>query len=182
MKYSLEGQHSERLFYRLLELRDFNNWKKLFNGEEVATFLGLNPQKSAEELCTEWFNRVFSRYKSGRGVMNVLVEKTSRKMVGQCGLLVQNVENEDRLEIGYSILPEFQGQGYATEAARKCRNFAFENNFSDHLISIMHKKNMGSQKVAINNGMSIEKELQEYKGNPVMIYSIGRGQWEVLKC
>ena len=35
--------------------------------------------------------------------MNVLVDKSTGKMIGQCGLLVQEIDGTNHLEIGYSI-------------------------------------------------------------------------------
>ncbi|MBS1577911.1 MAG: GNAT family N-acetyltransferase, partial [Bacteroidetes bacterium] len=65
--------------------------------------------------------------------MNALIEKESGRLIGHCGLLVQTVDNITELEIAYSLLPEFWNKGYATEAASKCRDYAFENDFSDSL-------------------------------------------------
>jgi RimJ/RimL family protein N-acetyltransferase len=56
------------------------------------------------------------------------------------------------LEVGYSILSSYQGKGYASEATKKCRDYAFFNNFSSSLISIIHPENTGSKEVAQNNG------------------------------
>ncbi|HET8735172.1 MAG TPA: GNAT family N-acetyltransferase [Pricia sp.] len=45
------------------------------------------------------------------------------------------------------------GQGYVTKAAQKCKEYAFENAFSDSLISIIQAHNVPSQKVALKLGM-----------------------------
>jgi len=174
MKYLLEGQETERLQFRLLEPEDFDSWIPLFYEPNVPKFLGLDPKLSERELCDLWFNKVFDRYQDNLGGMNVLIDKKTDQLVGQCGLLVQTVENQERLEIGYSILPKFWNQGYATESARKCKEFAFENRFTDSLISIIHVDNISSEKVALNNGMTLEKKLESYKGNPVNIFRIDK--------
>jgi RimJ/RimL family protein N-acetyltransferase len=49
------------------------------------------------------------------------MDKKTNRLVGQCGLLIQNIDNIERLEIGYSILPEFWNQGFASESAMKCK-------------------------------------------------------------
>ena len=174
MKYLLEGQETQRLTFRLLKPEDFQSWLPLFKGDNVAKFLGLDATLTTEQLCELWFDRVFQRYENGLGGMNVLIHKTSNQLIGQCGLLVQRVENQERLEVGYSILPQFWNKGYATESAKKCKNYAFENNFTTSLISIVHIDNSASEKVALNNGMSLEKRLASYKGNPVNIFKIDK--------
>jgi len=178
MKYLLDGQETERLKFRLLEEADFNTWMDLFKAENVALFLGLDPTLSEKELCELWFTKIFDRYANDMGGLNVLIDKNTNEFVGQCGLLVQTVEGKERLEIGYSILPEFWGNGYASEAAQKCKNYAFENNFSESLISVVHIDNIASEKVAKKNGMTIEKYIANYEGMPANIFSIKKTDWK----
>jgi RimJ/RimL family protein N-acetyltransferase len=178
MKYILEGQETERLLFRLLRPEDFDNWIYLFQENNVAKFLGLDAGLTENELCELWFKKVFDRYENDLGGMNVLIDKKTKRLVGQCGLLVQTVENIDRLEIGYSILPEFWNKGYATESSIKCKNYAFENNFANSLISIVHVDNISSEKVALKNGMNLEKTINSYKGNPVNIFRIDKQNWK----
>lgn len=179
MKFVLDGEETERLKFRLLESRDFNIWLKLFENPDVAGFIGFDHLKTAEEQCRLWFDIQERRYKKGLGGMNVLVEKESGKMVGQCGLLIQEVKGEEKMEIGYSVLPEFWGKGFASEAAQKCRDFAFENSFSRDLISIIHIENKKSEKVAIKNGM--KKTIRTiYKEMPVNIFRIDKKDWQKL--
>lgn len=106
--------------------------------------------------------------------MNALTLKASGQLVGICGLLVQTVDGIEELEIGYSILPKFWLQGYAFEAAQKCKHFAFEKGFSDSLISIIHVDNVPSQKVALKNGMFLDKTTI-YRDNPVHIFRVIQG-------
>jgi RimJ/RimL family protein N-acetyltransferase len=157
MNYLLTGEETERLSFRLLNNEDYNAWLPFFKGENVAKFLLLDPSLSQKELCDKWFEKSMMRYEKKLGGMNVLIDKVSGEFIGQCGLLIQNIEGVEYLEVGYSILPTYWNKGYASEAAVKCKNFAFENDFSDSLISIIHKENIGSKKVAIHNGMSLFK-------------------------
>jgi RimJ/RimL family protein N-acetyltransferase len=122
-------------------------------------------------FCKAWFEKVFDRYKNDTGGLNVLIEKSTGLRVGMCGLLVQEVDGKEELEIGYSLHPAFTRKGFATEAARKCRDFAFENNFAERLISIIHVDNKASEAVAIRNGMTKEKTTV-FKDIPVNIFSI----------
>ncbi|MCW3123897.1 MAG: acetyltransferase, family [Flavipsychrobacter sp.] len=178
MKYLLTGEDTERLNFRLLQLTDYADWLPLFVDTDAARFLGMTHLASSEEQCDFWFERSMGRYDNGTGGMNVLVDKQTGKMIGQCGLLVQELEGESILEVGYSMLPQYWGKGYATEAARKCRDYAFTHGYAKELYSIIHIENYGSVKVAENNGMSFCKTLPDYKGMPVNIYRITREEWQ----
>lgn len=152
---------------------DFDTWKPIFKAENLARFLELDSALSDTQLCQAWFDKQFHRYANDLGGMNVLIDKQSKRLVGQCGVLVQTIHDTKRLEIGYSILPEFWNRGYAIEAATKCKNYAFENNFAEALISMIHVENIGSEKVAIRNGMSFEKKMRDFN-----IFRIDIADWE----
>ncbi len=179
MKYLLNGHKSERLDFRLLDDGDFDAWLPLMENEDAIRFLGLGKMKSAHERCEFWFNKMRYRYDNDLGGMNVLVERSSGTFIGQCGLLVQDIDGERELEIGYSILPKHWNKGFASEAARKCRDVAFENDYAPSIISITHAENTRSQRVALNNGMTLEKETF-FLEVPVKVFRIKREDWTVL--
>ena len=162
MKYLLTGQETQRLKFRLLKSEDFDAWIDLFKAKNIALFLDLDPKLSESELCKIWFDKALHRYENDVGGMNVLIDKKTNRLVGQCGLLIQNIENIERLEIGYAILPEFWNQGFASESARKCKNYAFDNELAHSLISMVHVDNLGSEKVALKNGMAFEKKINDF--------------------
>ena len=169
-KYLLENQKSERLYFRKIVPKDFDSWLPFYlNPNSTKYWEGL--PKNTEEACKEQFDKIFERYKKGMGGMNALILKENNKLVGICGLLVQEVDGIQELEIGYSVLPEYWRNGYAFEAAQKCKDCAFEQNFASSLISIIHVNNIPSQKVALKNRMFLDKTTI-YKGNPVHIYRV----------
>ncbi len=175
--YFLENFETERLRFRKLSWDDFDEWMELFISDDVALFLGMDPKLSKKELTQFWFDKTMDRYEKQLGSMNVLIDKKSNRLIGQSGLLIQTIEGEDRLEVSYSILPEFWRKGYAFEAAHACLNYAFENEFSDNLISQVDPRNIGSEKVARKNGMILEKTILDKKNAPLNIFSIQRETW-----
>ncbi len=172
MKYLLTGQETERLKFRPLKSEDFDSWVDIFKVKNIVKYLDLDLKLSESELCKIWFDKAFHRYENDLGGMNVLIDKKTNRLVGQCGLLIQTIENIERLEIVYSILPEFWNQGFASESAIKCKNYAFENDFAHSLISMVHIDNLSSEKVALKNGMIFEKKLNAFN-----IFRIDRENW-----
>jgi [ribosomal protein S5]-alanine N-acetyltransferase len=177
-RFSLERETSDRLLFRRVQETDRTQWLEFCSDPDSLKFIfNANDIKSPEENLGIWFDRVNFRYANGLGGMNALVEKQQNEFAGQCGLLVQTVDEKEELEIGYSLMPAFRGKGFATEAARKCRDYAFEHNFSPSLISIVHVNNIASQRTALANGMQPDKQTL-HKGDPVIIFRITREIWE----
>ncbi len=170
MKYLLVDQESERLSFRPLEPDDFKTWLTFFKNPLWNKYW-LTEDFSPEENCIRWFDKAFYRYENDLGGMNALVDKKSGEFIGQCGLLVQSVDNTEELEVAYSMMPQHWNKGYATEAAKKCIDYAFANQLSDSLISIIHENNLESERVALKNRLYLEKHTI-YDGNPVKIYRI----------
>jgi RimJ/RimL family protein N-acetyltransferase len=171
MKYLLDGEETDRLLFRLTDRTYFDAWLEFFRHPDAAYYLGYHQFGSPEDQCRQWFSRVEERYANDLGGMNALIEKTTGEFVGQCGLLVQDIDGERELEIGYSILPRFWGMGYATEAAVKCRDYAFQKGYASSLISIITEGNTMSEKVAERNGM-IRTKKSVFKNMDVNIYRI----------
>lgn len=168
MNYLLEGEQTKRLSFRKVKSTDFYTWLP-FHEEPLSHQYWAGLPREPKAACEEQFANIFRRYDKGLGGMNALILKSENRLVGLCGLLVQEVDGQSELEIGYSILPEKWGMGIATEAARKCKEVAFKNQWAKSLISIIHIDNLPSQKVALKNGMRLDKTTT-YKDNPVQIF------------
>lgn len=170
MKYLLAGEESNRLLFRALVASDYLAWLP-FHEEPLSSQFWEGLPSDPETPCQQQFDSIFERYNYNMGGMNALICKETNRLVGLCGLLVQIVDGIKELEIGYSILPEHWGIGYATEAAKKCKEVAFYNMWASHLIAIIHVDNLPSKKVAVKTGMHLNRTTT-YKNNPVDIYRI----------
>ena len=73
----------------------------------------------------QWLDRQIARYRAwGFGLWAVVLKETD-EMIGQCGLTVQPWKDTEVLEIGYLFERRHWHKGYATEAARACKEYAF---------------------------------------------------------
>jgi len=153
------NQESERLYFRKLIESDVETWVHFFEKNPNPHFLGLDPSLSHRKLATDWINRQFERYDSeGFGHLAV-IEKSSGLHIGMGGILERQIEGKKHFEIAYSLMPNSWNKGYGTEIALNFKKYGLENNIADKFISIIHKDNIASQKVALKNGMKIISEI-----------------------
>ncbi len=74
-------------------------------------------------------------------------------------------EEDEVLEIGYLFERSHWHNGYAAEAAKACRQYAFETLNAAEVCSIIRDTNIASQNVAIRNGMTMtDTWIKHYRG------------------
>jgi hypothetical protein len=100
---------------------------------------------------------------------------SNSELIGDCGIIVQQVEGERLYEIGYHLRRDLWHQGLATEAAIACRDWAFAHLKTERVISLIRPDNLPSQRVAERNGMTVWKEIT-WRGLLHKVYSVERGK------
>lgn len=153
---------TERLYFREIEQADFDALCQILQDEE--TMYAYEGAFSDAEV-QEWLDRQISRYqKWGFGLWAVVLKETDT-LIGQCGLTMQPWKDQEVLEIGYLFQRAYWHQGYATEAAKACKNYAFEVLGAEEVCSIIRDTNAASQNVALRNGMAVEDSwTKHYRG------------------
>ncbi len=153
---------TERLYFREMEQADFDALCQILQDEE--TMYAYEGAFSDAEV-QEWLDRQISRYqKWGFGLWAVVLKETDT-LIGQCGLTMQPWKDQEVLEIGYLFQRAYWHQGYATEAAKACKNYAFEVLGAEEVCSIIRDTNAASQNVALRNGMAVEDSwTKHYRG------------------
>lgn len=164
-----DEKQTARLVIRPVEAGDAADWCDYFRNNDGLKFVGIADISNVEECAKQWVERQLWRYQTKQYGLLALRDKNSNALVGQCGLLLQQVDDKFELEIGYHVLPKYWGNGFATEAAHLFRDYAFNNKLRDTLISIIHVDNVRSQRVAEKNNMTREAQTT-FKGFPVFVY------------
>jgi len=168
---------SDRLITRKLTKDDVGIWTTFFEDKDCAHFFPTMGLPNAKARAEYWIEKQLARYEENRFGLQALIHKQSGEFIGQCGLLLQEVDNEPVLEIGYSLLKPHWHKGYATEAATLFKDYAFETGFSNELVSIINTKNISSQKVAAQNGMTNLKQTRFWDMD-VFIFGISKTEWK----
>ncbi len=128
----------------------------------------------------EWIARNRQRYRDDGVGLWAMELKRTQELIGDCGIVVQQVEGESLYEIGYHLRRDLWRQGLATEAAVACRDWAFTHLKTDRLISLIRPENLPSQRVAERNGMTIWKEIT-WRGLLHNVHSVERNQAPVSR-
>ena len=107
----------------------------------------------------DWIAGHIARYRrDGFGKWAIILKSTG-EIVGSCGCVVQEVEGRNEIEVGYNVRRDLWGNGYATEAARACTEYAFRELGAVRVISMIRPENVRSIRVAEKNGMVREKVI-----------------------
>lgn len=153
---------TERLYLREMNQGDFEALCKILQDDEIM--YAYEGAFSNEEV-QEWLDRQISRYRKwGFGLWAVILKETD-EMIGQCGLTMQPWKDREVLEIGYLFNRMHWHTGYAVEAAKACKEYAFEILKAEEVCSIIRDTNTASQKVAQRNGMCVKDSwTKHYRG------------------
>jgi RimJ/RimL family protein N-acetyltransferase len=165
---------TERLVLRRLTPDDFDAVRRIHSDPEVMWVYG---GVFSEQQTREWIQRNLDRYaRDGVGFFAITL-KSSSELVGCGGIIMQETDQGVEPEIGYQMRRDQQGNGYATEMARACMDYAFETLKSGHIISLIRPDNMPSRRVAEKNGLTVDREMM-FHDMPHLVYRLAREQWE----
>lgn len=173
----LNGLETERLQLRSLSTSDQDRLMNFYGDPDVTRYYYF--EDAPQTNCIKGIEKQLWRYKTYDVGLAGLALKGSNEIIGMCGLLHQELEGSLALEVGYGLMKEYWGKGYAIEAAKFCRDFAFGNEIADKLISMIHPQNLASQSVALRNGMKLS-QVTSYKGHEMQIYQITKAEWAKL--
>ena len=153
---------TERLYFREMNQGDFVSLCEILQDER--TMYAYEGAFSDQEV-QEWLDRQLSRYEKWNFGLWAVILKETDKMIGQCGLTMQPWKESEVLEIGYLSNRLYWHRGYATEAARACKKYAFETLGTSEVCSIIRDTNLASQNVAVRNGMTkTDSWTKHYRG------------------
>ena len=169
---------TERLLLRRYAMEDFDALYEILSDPETMRHY---PAPFDAERVRGWIAWNLDNYeKYGFGLWAV-VRKDTGEFIGDCGLTLQNIDGETLPEIGYHIHKKYWRQGYASEAARAVRDWAFRNTGYDALYSYMKYTNEGSWRTAMANGMRKVKAYADPKNGISWAFAITRAEWEALR-
>jgi len=147
---------TERLLLRPYRRDDLDALLDLFGRADVSRYLLWEPMDL--EAATALLGRRLtgSRIaKEGDGILLVVTEQATDRFVGEVMLRLTSAASRQG-EIGWSIHPDLQGRGYATEAAGEMLRLGFEGLGLHRIVADSDPRNAASIKVMEKLGMRRE--------------------------
>lgn len=134
-------------------------WEHTFSAAEVAAWLEENLRRYARDGYSFWAVR----------------QLDDPQLVGVCGLLNEQVEEETYLGLGYLFHYDFWHRGLALEAAAACRDYAFAELQASLLTAQIRPENQPSRSLAEKLGMQPRRQFDRiYRGKtmPHLLYAL----------
>ena len=139
---------------------DAENFFLLNSDEEVMRYI--RATKSKDE-CDTFLKQIIDAYRInpllGRWAAE---EKTDGIFVGSFAIIP--IEGTQDIQLGYALLKENWGKGFASELTKAGLAYYFKNSNADHIYAIAEQANTASHKVLLKNAFAhdgIRKEEEK---------------------
>ena len=166
---------TDRLLLRRLDADDVNEMFELRSNPETMKYVP-RPLAKTKEDALNHIQLIDSKIVSNEGINWAITLKGNPKMIGIIGFYRTKPEHY-RSEIGYMILPEYNGRGITTEAVSRLIEYGFNEMKLHSIEAIIAPENTASAKVLEKNNFVKEAHLKEnefYEGRflDTVIYSL----------
>jgi RimJ/RimL family protein N-acetyltransferase len=168
-----------RLILRPPEPEDFEPWAAFMADEEATRFLGgVQPRSSVwRGFCTMAGAWALFGY-----AMFSVIERGSGRWVGRLGPWVP--EGWPGTEVGWGVVRDVWGRGYATEGATAAIDWAFDHLGWSEVIHCIDLDNVSSQAVARRLGSQVQRRAHlpaPYEDIEVDIWGQTREAWRARR-
>ncbi|MBS1686874.1 MAG: GNAT family N-acetyltransferase [Bacteroidetes bacterium] len=158
---------TERLSLWQLEQADAQDVYALRSDARVNQYIDRKPATSIED-AEAFIDRINKGIDKGQWLFWAVADKQTNKFLGT--VCLWNVDHEtDKVELGYELIYDAQGQGYMFEAVPKLIDFAWQRMHARVLEAIIVEGNERSVRLIDKLGFTLEKK----EGN-IMHYMLHR--------
>ncbi|WP_051884385.1 GNAT family N-acetyltransferase [Chryseobacterium luteum] len=146
---------TERLILRPVSLDDGAFILDLYNRPKFIQFIGDRNLKTGADAENYIKNRFFPQMEKLGFGNYLMVTKEGNQKIGAVGIFER--EGLDVVDIGFSLLDEFEGKGYAYEAAFKIKSIGMDDFGLKKISAITTKDNFSSQKLIEKLGLKFQR-------------------------
>jgi ribosomal-protein-alanine N-acetyltransferase len=170
--YTLLIFETERLTVRQYHQNDADDFFRFSGNSDVMRYIRPVISRGESDSFLLENIKLYDTY-PGTGRWAAL-EKATGGYVGSFSILVMDAE-KNQLHIGYALLPEYWGKGYATELLKTGISYFFANHKGDELFAITQIPNTASQHVLLKAGFTYKGVLE--REHDAWLYSLTRTQY-----
>lgn len=149
---------TERLLINRITLDDAAVILELMNDKDWISNIGdrgISSIKDAEEYIRTKFLKTYEE--SNFGFFSVVLQKTN-EFIGIAGLVDR--EGIDHVDIGYGLLPNYRGKGYAFEASQAIYDYGYKILKLEKIVAIVNPDNPSSIQLLTKLGLKFEKMIR----------------------
>lgn len=162
---------TERLIIRPTFTSDAEFILELLTSPKYIQFVGDKNLKNIEDAEKYINDRMITQLERLGYSNYTVIRKSDTMKIGGVGLYDR--EGVDGIDIGYSFLPDFEGKGYAFEAAVELKRAAKEDFNMKDLNAITVPENSGSRKLLEKLGFEFQEIIHiPNDPNELMLYTI----------
>jgi len=167
---------TERLILRPFRREDVPLYQAICADPVVMAFLG-------GVWTADYTEAVMAQANRGAGTAGGMVaveRKSDGAFLGSAGLGVEQWYLDD-IQVGWRLIPQYWGHGYATEAGAAWLAYGFETLGRDRIIAMADTPNHRSIAVMRRLGMTFDHETRLRDGDDefdATIYAITRSVWQ----
>lgn len=144
---------TDRLIIRPTDEQDSHLIYRLMNTPKFIKYVGDRNINAIEEAEKYIQSKMLPQLQELGYSNYTIISIQSGKKIGICGLY--NREGIEGIDIGFGLLPEYEGRGYAFEASRRIVRAAFEEFGIEFIKAITSRKNFASQKLLGKLGLEL---------------------------
>ena len=161
---------------RLITSDDAAFLSRLMNTEKWHQMIGDRGVHSEADAINYMNDRMDPDLSKKGFVNHVMIEKATGELVGSCSL--HDREGVEGLDVGYALLPQFEGKGYASEGAKAMVQLAFDQHNVDRVNAITTTENVGSCRVLEKLGF-IHKGFTKLPNGTeeIRLYTLEKRNW-----
>ncbi len=173
--------NSPRLQTKRLSLRrpvdeDIEFFYQLHSSPEVMRHIG-NGEPQNRTTVMAYVKRLMDNLKKEDSLYNWWMAERLEDGVFVGWFVLKNLDQTAELELGYRLVEEYWGKGYATEGSQRVIAFAFEELQLERIVAITTAENTGSQRVIQKLGMTYRKDDFFY-GKTCLYYDLTRDEYK----
>jgi len=148
---------TERLFMRPYTLNDLHHFFRLNGDEDVMRYI--RPAQTLQQT-KEFLQKIIDAYSERPGTGRwAMFSKTDHQFMGSFAIIP--IDNTSQLQLGYALIKENWGKGFASEAVKGGLQYAFDHLRLTEIAGITYRENIPSQKVLLKNGFVFDKTFFE---------------------